>query len=101
MIAALVKLLTRSEIIVGNLYKPLSDNNNTANRAFREELESVLRDLDLKNSEAAICGDFNIDILKLTMRRIFAGFFAIQCEHIVFIQKLHFLPVLTIAVAQL
>ena len=51
----------QNEIIVGNLYIPPRDNNNTANiTAFGEELESVLRDLDLKNWSFDFCGDFNI-----------------------------------------
>ena len=66
----------QNEIIVGNLYKPPRDNNNTANiTAFREELESVLRDLDMKNSEALICGDFNINILKINDETHFCDFF--------------------------
>ena len=66
----------QNEIIVGNLYKPPRDNNNTANiTAFREELESVLRDLDMKNSEALICGDFNINILKINNETHFCDFF--------------------------
>ena len=66
----------QNEIIVGNLYKPPRDTNNTANiTAFREELESVLRDLDMKNSEALICGDFNINILKIDDETYFCDFF--------------------------
>ena len=67
----------QNEIIVENLYKPPRDNNNTANiTVFREE--SVLRDLDMKNCEALICGDFNIIFWQLMMRRI-SVIFSIQC----------------------
>ena len=43
----------QNEIIEGSLYEPQRDSNDTANiTSFREELESVLCDLDLKTSEA-------------------------------------------------
>ena len=74
---------------MGNLYKPPRDNNNTANiTAFREELESVLRDLDMKNSEALICGDFNINILKINDETHFCDFFRYNVS-IPFLSKIY------------
>ena len=82
----------QNEIIVGKLYKPPRDNNNTANiTAYREELESVLRDLDLKNWSFDFCGDFNIQIFwKSMMKPISANFFFDTMLAYSFYQKISF-----------
>ena len=65
----------QNAIIIGNLYKPPRNNNNIANiSAFKEELEPILQELDITNSEVVICGDFNINILKVNEESHFSEF---------------------------
>ena len=60
-------------VIFGNLYKPPRSKNNVANiRAFVEEIEPILQDLSMHNSEVFTCSDFNIDILKVNEEKHFA-----------------------------
>ena len=47
-----------NKIIVGNIYKPLRDNNNPANiNIFMAELEPNIQELSSSNTEVLICGD--------------------------------------------
>ena len=72
----------QNEVIIGNLYKPPRNNNNVANiRAFIEEIEPILQDLSMHNSEVFICGDFNINILKLNDEKHFAEFLDTMLAH--------------------
>ena len=64
------------DIIVGNIYKPLKDNYNIENiNAFTTEIENVIHELNRKNSEILIAGDYNINLLNLDMRQAFSDFF--------------------------
>ena len=57
---------TKNSILVGNIYEPPKDNNNCSNvRGFVSELEPILSDLIYTNSEVLICGDYNINLLKI------------------------------------
>ena len=56
----------QNKIIIGNVYKPPRDNNNAGNlNAFKAELDPILQELSFTNNEVLICGDYNINLLKL------------------------------------
>ena len=56
----------KNKIIIGNIYKPPKDNNNFGNvNGSIDELEPILRDLGNTNSEVLICGEYNINLLKI------------------------------------
>ena len=66
----------KNKIIVGNIYKPPKDNNNCGNvNGFISELEPILHDLSNTNSEVLICGDYNINLLKINSEQHFSYFF--------------------------
>ena len=65
----------KNKIIVGNIYKPPKDNNNCGNvNGFISELEPILHDLSNTNSEVLICGDYNINLLKINSEQHFSYF---------------------------
>ena len=52
--------------MVGNIYRPPKDNNSIIHiDTFVEELGIVLNDIEHLNHEVFICGDFNINLLKI------------------------------------
>ena len=64
------------DIIVGNIYKPPKDNYNIENiNALTTDIENVIQELNRKNSEILIAGDYNINLLNLDMRQAFSDFF--------------------------
>ena len=72
----------KNKIIVGNIYKPPKDNNNCGNvNGFVSELEPILNDLSNTNSEVLICGDFNINLLKINSEQHFSYFFDTMLSH--------------------
>ena len=63
------------DIILGNVYNPPKDNNSIDNiQIFTSELAAVLFSLKNTNSEVELCGDYNINILKLECRLSFEEF---------------------------
>ena len=72
----------KNKIIVGNIYKPPKDNNNCGNvNGFVSELEPILNDLSNTNSEVLICGDYNINLLKINSEQHFSYFFDTMLSH--------------------
>ena len=72
----------KNSIIVGNIYKPPKDNNNCDNvKGFVSELEPILSDLINTNSEVLICGDYNINLLKINSEPHFSYFFDTMLTH--------------------
>ena len=64
------------DIIVGTIYKPPKDNYDIENiNAFTTDIENVIHELNRKNSEILIAGDYNINLLNLDMRQAFSDFF--------------------------
>ena len=60
-------------MIVGNIYKPPKDNYNIENiNAFTTDIENVIHELNRKNSEILIAGDYSINLLNLDMRQAFS-----------------------------
>ena len=56
----------QNKIIIGNVYKPPRDNNSAHNiNAFKSEIEPIRQEISISNSEALICGDYNINLLKI------------------------------------
>ena len=74
--------LINNKIIIGNIYKPPRDNNNPANiKAFITELEPIIQELSSSNTEVLVCGDYNINLLKLTGEAHFSDFFEMMLGH--------------------
>ena len=72
----------KNKIIVGNIYKPPKDNNNCGNvNGFVSELEPILNDLSNTNSEVLICGDYNINLLKINSEQHCSYFFDTMLSH--------------------
>ena len=63
------------DVIVGTIYKPPKDNYNVENiNTFTTEIENVIHELDRRNSEILIAGDYNINLLNLDVRQAFSDF---------------------------
>ena len=74
--------LVNNKIIIGNIYKPPRDNNNPANiKAFITELEPIIQELSSSNTEVLVCGDYNINLLKMTGEAHFSDFFEMMLGH--------------------
>ena len=75
----------QNKVTVGNIYKPPRDNNNVRNiTTFREELEPILQELSATNNEVLICGDYNINLLKLNGETHYSDFFDMMLGHSIF-----------------
>ena len=72
----------KNKIIIWNIYIPPKDNNNSGNtKGFVSELEPILNDLPNTNSEVLICGDYNINLLKVNSEQHFSYFFDTMLAH--------------------
>ena len=72
----------QNKIIIGNVYKPPRDNNSARNiNAFKTEIEPILQELGANNDEAVICGDYNINLLKMNGETHFSEFFYTMLGH--------------------
>ena len=56
----------KNKFVIGNIYKP-RDNNNANIYTFTTEIEPILQELSTANTEVLICGDYNINLLKLAL----------------------------------
>ena len=73
------------DVIVGNIYKPHKDNYNIENiNTFTTEIENVIHELDRRNSEILIAGDYNINLLNLDVRQAFSDFFYSMLDNSLF-----------------
>ena len=67
------------DVIVVNIYQPPKDNYIIENiNTFKTEIDNVIHELDRRNSEILIAGDYNINLLILDARQAFSDFFT-QC----------------------
>ena len=66
---------------IGNIYKPAKDNNANNINTFTMEIEPVLQELSSSSAEVLICGDYNINLLKLTGESYLADFFDMMLGH--------------------
>ena len=72
----------KNKTIIGNTYKPPKDNYNCGNvNGFINELEPILCDLGNTNFEVLICGDYNINLLKINSEQHFSYFFDTMLTH--------------------
>ena len=72
----------QNKVTIGNIYKPPRDNNNVRNiTTFREELEPILQELSATNNEVLICGDYNINLLKMNGEIHYSDFFDMMLGH--------------------
>ena len=55
-------------IIIGNIYRPPTDLLQSRN-IFVEDFNNILIQLEKYNCEVIICGDFNIDLLKVNVKK--------------------------------
>ena len=78
----------KNNFLIENMYKPPTDNDNANDmNAFTIEIEPVLQERSSTYAEVLICGDYNINLLKLTGESHPSDFFDIMLGHS-FIQKL-------------
>jgi hypothetical protein len=61
-------------ITLGNIYRPPTDLVQSRNK-FTEDLNNILTKLEKQNNEVIICGDFNIDLLKVNTKKSNADFY--------------------------
>lgn len=65
----------KSDVIVGNIYRPPRNNNNNETISqFLLELDPLINELSQENNDILISGDFNIDLLKINERALFADY---------------------------
>ena len=56
------------DIIIGNIYRPLYDNNNKENiSTFISELDPILSSINATRKDIIITGDFNINLLHINV----------------------------------
>ena len=68
------------KIILGNIYRPPKDIKNDY-KTFIDELNQVISQLGEGIEDCLICGDFNINLLKLFDREIISEFFDMFSSH--------------------
>ena len=61
-------------IIIGNVYRP-PNNTNDIYQTFTNEFTPILENLQNKNREVIIAGDYNIDLLKINDNPTFGNYF--------------------------
>ena len=67
------------KILIGNIYRPPRNlNDNYSN--FTNELSSILSEMENQNSDAIICGDFNINLLKINEKETIGDVFEMMCS---------------------
>ena len=76
----------KNKFVIGNIYKPPPppprDNNNANNiYTFTTEIKPILQELSTANTEVLICGDYNINLLKLAGESHLADFFDMILAH--------------------
>ena len=65
----------KRNITVGNIYRPPRDNNNNKSvRNFLTPFAPIIHKLSREKFDSIICGDFNIDLLKIKGRDLFVEF---------------------------
>ena len=62
------------DIIIGNIYRPPRDLNENY-KQFVSEFTPIISSFDRTNSDVIIAGDFNINLLKINEKEVFAEFF--------------------------
>lgn len=63
-------------ITIGNIYRPPKDNNNhTSLDNFMNEFKDTIGTISRQSSSLIICGDFNIDLLKLNTNGKFQEYY--------------------------
>ena len=71
-----IKLEQNNTITIGNIYRPPRENNNhTSLDKFMNEFKDTIGDISRKSSSLIICGDFNIDLLKLNTNGKFQEYY--------------------------
>ena len=71
-----------NNIIIGNIYKPPKNNNNNNNvQQFINEITPILQKYDSQNNDILLAGDFNINLLKIEEREIYATFLDLMMSH--------------------
>ena len=68
------KTNTSKTIIIGNIYRPPKLKNGLLS-TFINEFSSILNEVQKKKSLVYICGDFNIDLLKILEKRLYSEYF--------------------------
>lgn len=64
----------KKSVIIGNIYRPPKSNTDAILKQFIEEFEAVMSLLNRINRDVVITGDYNINLLKVHDRSIYAEF---------------------------
>ena len=65
-----------TSLLIGNIYRPPRFNNNNQSIAkFISEFSPIVENISKDYKNVILCGDFNIDLLKLNEREKYAEFF--------------------------
>ena len=73
---------TSNKVLIGNVYKPPKNNNNNNNvQQFINEITPIIQDYDTKKHDILLAGDFNINLLKIEEREIYANFLELMMSH--------------------
>ena len=62
------------KLVIGNIYRPPRDNLENY-KTFIKNMDEILIDLQQRNSEVVISGDFNIDLLRINSKTIVHEYF--------------------------
>ena len=71
-----------NKVIVGNIYKPPRNNNDNNNiQQFINEITPILQSYDSRKNDIMLAGDYNINLLKINERQLFADFLELMMTH--------------------
>ena len=76
------------KITLGNFYRPPRDNNPQVAQ-FIKDFTSIISSASTNNGDCIICGDFNIDLLKVETRSLFS-------EYLELVYSMSFIPSITL-----
>ena len=61
-------------VIIGNIYRPPRESNHEISQ-FIDELNITIQNRKLRNKKIILSGDFNINLLKLNEKQVYANYF--------------------------
>ena len=68
----------RQKIVIGNIYRPLYNLRDTLN-TFMGEFNATLLENNANSQNTYMCGDYNVDLLKLITQSSMTTIFLIFC----------------------
>ena len=75
-----ITLNNKKKLIVGNIYRPPREDNNNLS-TFIDEFADLISSINRYNYPTYLCGDYNINLIKMNERRLYEDFFEVLALH--------------------